>query len=149
MKIDYSIWNDGTKTEEELELALLIKAQKNDHTEFELLRNLNDKLMAKTCIAAFSKISKNYKKFAKVLYKNYLKTVKLGIPSHELIVTYQELSLCSKFYADEVKIYWDMLDEFKSYLWSGHFLDVYLYGNDRTDEDMIDMRGKSHENSNS
>lgn len=149
MKIDYSIWNDGTKSEEELATALILKAQINDHTKFELLRNLDDKFMAKTCVKVFAKLSKRYKKVAKVLLKQYTKTVKVGIPSHELIVTYQEMDLCSKFYAEEVNIYWDMLDEFKSYLWSGHFLDVYLYGNDRTDEDMVDMRGKVHEDSNS
>lgn len=149
MRLDSSIWNDGTKSEEELAVALILKAQKNDHTKFELLRNLDDKFMAKTCVKIFAKLSKRYKKVSKVLLKQYLQTVKVGRSSHELIVAYQEMNLCSKFYAEEVNIYWDMLDEFKSYLWSGHFLDVYLFGNDRTNEDMVDMRGKVHEDSNS
>ena len=149
MKIDGSIWNDGTKSEEELATALILKAQKNDHTKFELLRNLDDKFMAKTCVKVFTKLSKRYKKVSKSLLKQYLQTVKVGRSAHELIVAYQEMTLCSKFYTEEVNIYWDMLDEFKSYLWSGHFLDIYLFGKDRANKDMVDMRGKVHEDSNS
>ena len=145
MKIDTNIWNDGTKTEEELAIALILKAQNNDHTKFEYIRNLDEKYVVKTCIGVFSKLSKYYKKIAKALLKQYKDTLKAELPAQELIIAHQEMKLCSKFYKEEVNIYCDMLDEFKSYLWSGHFLDIYLYGNDREEKDLHDMRGIVHD----
>ena len=145
MKIDRTIWNDGTKSSDDLALALIMKAQNNNHTKFEYIRNLRDREIVKVCIKTFTRLVANYKKTAKNLLKRYEQTIKLARPSHELIIAHQEILLCAKFYEEEITIYKDIRNEFRSYLWAGQFLDFFFFGKERAEKDLYDMRGKKHE----
>lgn len=118
---------------------LILRAKKGEHSEFEFLRSIEEYFAARTVRNAVYKVAKSFKNSRDNLYKSYIKTVKSGAQSLEVILAISELEQVVKFYDDEIGIISDMIDEYVAYVHSGHIIDT-LVGNYRKEEDLFDFR---------
>ena len=126
-------------------IKIVETAKKGNHFKFEFIKSLNERKAAKILLTTYKKIIKACKVSSKFVLKEYKKMIATAEDTAELITYMSDMDICVEFYSKEVDTMYDMLDEFRSYLWSGHFLDIYLFNRTREEKDMIDMRGYSHE----
>jgi len=138
-----------TEQEKETSINNFIKiienAKKANHFKFEFIKSLNERKAAKILLTTYKKIIKACKVSSKFVLKEYKKMIATAEDTAELITYMSDMDICVEFYSKELNTIYDMLDEFRFYLWSGHFLDIYLFNRTREEKDMIDMRGYSHE----
>lgn len=124
-----------------LELAeqLIKRAKEGDHSNFEFIRSLEEYFAAKTIKKALKKVVKSFDTPKTNLYNAHIKSVKEGEDDLNVILAFSELVQVVKFYEDEIGIISDMIDEYVTYVHSGHILDT-LIGNYRKEEDLVDFR---------
>lgn len=138
-----------TEQEKEKSVDNFIKivetAKRGNHFKFEFIKSLGERKAAKILLTTYKKIIKACKTSSKFVLKEYKKMIATAEDTAELITYISDMDICVEFYTKEVNTIYDMLDEFRSYLWSGHFLDIYLFNRTREEKDMIDMRGYTHE----
>ena len=124
-----------------LDLAeqLIQRAKDGEHSSFEFIRSLEEYFAAKTIKKALKKITKSFEIPKSNLYNAYVKSVKEEEDDLNVILAFSELVRIVKFYEDEIWIVSDMIDEYVSYVHSGHIIDT-LVGNYRKEEDLVDHR---------
>ena len=88
---------------------------------------------------ALKKVIKSFSTPRNNLYTAYIKDIEEGINDLNVILAFSELEQVIKFYDDEIGIISDMVDEYVSYVHSGHILDTII-GNYRKEEDLVDFR---------
>ena len=124
-----------------LELAeqLIKRAKEGDHSKFEFIRSLEEYFAARMIKKALKKVVKSFSTPRNNLYTAYIKDIEEGINDLNVILAFSELEQVIKFYDDEIGIVSDMIDEYVSYVHSGHIWDT-LVGNYRKEEDLVDHR---------
>lgn len=124
----------------EITEALLERAKVGKHTVFTLLRSYPEYLSAKLYKDSALHVYKNFYKLSKYLKKTYLALVAKGTDNLELLLSYKNLDMVIKFYAEEVRIAKDIIAEYWCYIRSGHFINTFLFNKYRADKDMVDFR---------
>jgi hypothetical protein len=71
--------------------------------------------------------------------KVYLEQIATGTQDLGVILALKQFIQCRDYYYKESEVAYDMLDEYKCYVWSGHIIDT-LVGNTRREEDLVDYR---------
>lgn len=124
-----------------LELAeqLIQRAKEGDHSKFEFIRSLEEYFAAKMIKKALKKVVKSFSTPRNNLYIAYIKDIEEGTNDLNVILAFSELEQVIKFYNDEIGIISDMVDEYVTYVHSGHILDTII-GNYRKEEDLVDFR---------
>ena len=127
--------------DDSLELAeqLIQRAKKGDHSNFEFIRSLEEYAAAKMIKKALKKVVKSFDTPKNNLYRAHVKSVQEGEDELNVILAFSELVQVVNFYSDEIGIVSDMIDEYVSYVHSGHIWDT-LVGNYRKEEDLVDHR---------
>lgn len=120
---------------------LISVALKGEHQEIELLRSLDEYGVGIILRRANIKVSKTFKKQAKRLLKQYFSEIVTGYSSIDTFKAYRTFAICANYYEVEAERVDDCLDEYKTYLSAGHWLDAFL-GRERAFEDLYDFRKK-------
>lgn len=119
---------DTTKEEQEkLYEALTQKALTADHTSFEYIKNVSEFFIMRQAVSGLETVIKLYTSIWKSLYKVYCKQVLEGKADFNMLYVCKQNQVCADFYRKELDIAKDMLDEYWAYIWSGHFLDQWLF----------------------
>jgi len=133
-----------TQTQEQY-IKMVELAKQNKHFEFTLITSLTHLKNVKVYKNFLKGFLRGIKKSVSKILKTYKNNILTTEDTADCIMFFSDADICLKFYSEELVIIEDMLDEFRSYLWSGHFLDIYLFNRTREEKDMIDMRGYVHE----
>lgn len=120
---------------------LISVALKGEHQEIELLRSLDEYGVGIILRRANIKVSKTFKKQAKRLLKQYFSEIVTGYSSIDTFKAFRTFAICADYYKIEAERVDDCLDEYKTYLSAGHWLDAFL-GKEREFEDLYDFRKK-------
>ena len=130
---------EGLKEGEELFIQLMQKALRGESSKFEFLRCWADRLAAKAYLKGVQKVVSIFRNLETTTYKTYLEQIASGSQDLGVILALKQFIACREFYLKEMEIAYDMLDEYKSYIWGGHMIDTLL-NNYRTEEDLVDYR---------
>jgi hypothetical protein len=119
----------------------LNKALQGESTKFEFLECYDDLRQARAIKRAAGFLARYFRKAATVYMKTYTEDLVLKdeVSSNALLICKSMLT-CSDFYANEAKIYRDMIKEYRCYLASGHLWKTLLLDFHRPEEDLIDWR---------
>lgn len=120
---------------------LISVALKGKHQEVELLKSLDEYEVGRILRSANIKVSKTFKKLAKKVLKQYFTEVATGYSSIDTFKVFRTFAICADYYKIEAERVDDCLDEYKTYLSAGHWLDAFL-GKERAFEDLYDFRKK-------
>lgn len=120
---------------------LISVALKGKHPEVELLKSLDEYEVGRILRSANIKVSKTFKKLAKKVLKQYFIEVATGYSSIDTFKAFRTFVICADYYKIEAERVDDCLDEYKTYLSAGHWLDAFL-GKEREFEDLYDFRKK-------
>ena len=121
------------------ELAAFTDA--DEHTEFRLLRTWQDYLFAKKVCRSINTLTLGLRSIANKQYKNYCRSVILGVSDVNKLLAYKYLIKILDFYMEELRINKEMIYEYELYLSDGNWLDFVL-DNQRTQDKLWDHRGK-------
>lgn len=118
---------------------LIQRAKKGESSEFEFIRSLEECFAAHAVRKAVKKVVKSFTTSRNNLYNVYVNAVNAGTDNLDVILSISELERVIKFYENEICIVSNMIDEYVSYVFSGHIWDT-LIGNYRKEEDLVDFR---------
>ena len=121
------------------ELAAFTDA--DEHTEFRLLRTWQDYLFAKKVCRSIKALTLGLRSIANKQYKNYCRSVILGVSDVNKLLAYKYLIKILDFYMEELRINKEVIYEYELYLSDGNWLDFVL-DNQRTQDKLWDHRGK-------
>ena len=113
--------------QEELYEALTQKALNAEHTEFEYIKNTSEFFIMKQAVSGLETVIKLYISICNALYKAYCNQVLEGRADFNMLYIFRQNQECITYYKRELEIAKDMLDEYWAYVWSGHFLDQWLF----------------------
>jgi hypothetical protein len=119
---------------------LLAFVEADEHTQFELIRNLPDYLSAYKTHKALKTLLSSLQYKMDELFNTYCKSVTKGSGQVSMLLSYTALNKIRNFYGEELVIVSDMINEYKAYVWHGHLLDT-LFFIERKSEDLWDHRG--------
>ena len=108
---------------------LISVALKGKHQEVELLKSLDEYEVGRILRSANIKVSKTFTEVA------------TGYSSIDTFKAFRTFVICADYYKIEAERVDDCLDEYKTYLSAGHWLDAFL-GKEREFEDLYDFRKK-------
>lgn len=154
-----SNWSDWIydlqeKTNEELDRIFMDKAHKEKNTEFEYIDSLQEYFLIKSYQKALKQIVKNYNLHKDSLYHTYCKLVESyenDDKSLTALLTVKACEKCINYYIIEIETISNMLEEYRYYIYSGHFLEQIWRNDYRPKENFWDHRYKkleSEENQN-
>lgn len=119
----------------------LHKALNGESTEFEFIECYDDLRQAKAIKRAAGFLARYFRKAATAYMKAYAEDlVSRDEVSPNGLVICKSLLTCADFYANEARIYGDMIKEYRCYLASGHLWKTLLLDFHRPEEDLIDWR---------
>ena len=121
-------------------LEIINHAQTAKLTEFRFITNWAEFKFYWNKYSSTKLILRILRKCSKRLFKKYCKDVIAGISDVNTLLAYQKLIWTISFYEKELYTMNDMLDEYDTYLGEGHFLEAFLFGYPRLEEDLRDFR---------
>lgn len=133
--------NKDTQEQEELFKALTEKALANEHTEFEYIKSTAEWIIIKKTRKGLNKIIELYNQVSWSAYNAYCKQVLLGTQDFGLLYALRQYLECEQFYKKELETVKDMLAEYDAYLSKGHFLEQFLWNQERESWHCWDHRG--------
>lgn len=110
----------------------------NDHVENEILSSLAAYQTAKIFKKILKKLVRGFKKSARAAKRSHMIAIDLQDTTTEHIMNYRLFLRCADFYKEDIKRVNYMIKEFKTYLVSGHFFEMFS-GEERKQEDMFDF----------
>ena len=119
---------------------LVKKALKGKQSDFEFIRTYEMCKVARYYKISVKRVSKTFKTLYKKLMKTYAKDILTGEQKLEMLVSMKQFEICYNYYRKECEIAKDMLQEYRSYLFSGHIFDQLVLNGVRSDDDCIDYR---------
>ena len=134
---------ENAKECEELFISLTERALNDNHNDWEFIRNPVEWGVARKTKAGLYKIIELYDCISKELYIEYCKQVKQSSHDFSMLVALKQYQQCVEFYKQELFTIADMLEEYKAYLWKGHFLTQFFYQQDREQWHLWDHRQDS------
>lgn len=131
--------NKKLSQEEELFHQLVSKALKKDKSKFEFIKSLEELFVVNTYISGVKKVVKMFKNLYSQLQAQYVKEIESDSTNIATLVNLVRFKHCREFYEAEIALAKDMRNEYKAYVFGGHFIDTVI-GNQRADEDLVDFR---------
>ena len=119
---------------------LVKKALKGKQSDFEFIRTYEMCKVAKYYKISVKRVYKTFKTLYKKLMKTYAKDILTGEQKLEMLMSMKQFEICYNYYRKECEIAKDMLQEYRSYLFSGHIFDQLVFNSVRSDDDCIDYR---------
>ena len=119
---------------------LVKKALKGKQSDFEFIRTYEMCKVARYYKISTKRVSKAFKALYKKLMKTYAKDILTGEQKLEMLMSMKRFEICYNYYRKECEIAKDMLQEYRSYLFSGHIFDQLVFNSVRSDDDCIDYR---------
>ena len=119
---------------------LVKKALKGKQSDFEFIRTYEMCKVARYYKISVKRVSKTFKTLYKKLMKTYAKDILTGEQKLEMLMSMKQFEICYNYYRKECEIAKDMLQEYRSYLFSGHIFDQLVFNSVRSDDDCIDYR---------
>ena len=119
---------------------LVKKALKGKQSDFEFIRTYEMCKVARYYKISTKRVSKAFKTLYKKLMKTYAKDILVGEQKLEMLMSMKQFEICYNYYRKECEIAKDMLQEYHSYLFSGHIFDQLVLNGVRSDDDCIDYR---------
>ena len=98
-------------------------------------------LIIKKTRKGLNKIIELYNQVSWSAYNAYCKQVLLGTQDFGLLYALRQYLECEQFYKKELETVKDMLAEYNAYLDKGHFLEQFLWGQERESWHCWDHRG--------
>ncbi len=118
----------------------LSKALNGESTEFEFLECCDDLRQAKAIKRASGFLARYYRKAARAYLEAYAEGIDENVLAVKSLHICKKLLICADFYANEAKVYKDMIEEYRCYLASGHLWKTLLFDFHRPEEDLTDWR---------
>ena len=119
---------------------LVKKALGGKQSDFEFIRTYEMCKVARYYKISTKRVSKAFKTLYKKLMKTYAKDILTGEQKLEMLMSMKRFEICYNYYRKECEIAKDMLQEYRSYLFSGHIFDQLVFNSVRSDDDCIDYR---------
>ena len=119
---------------------LVKKALKGKQSDFEFIRTYEMCKAARYYKISTKRVSKAFKTLYKKLMKTYAKDILAGEQKLEMLMSMKQFEICYNYYKKEYGIAKDMLQEYRSYLFSGHIFDQLVLNGVRSDDDCVDYR---------
>ena len=119
---------------------LVKKALGGKQSDFEFIRTYEMCKVARYYKISTKRVSKAFKALYKKLMKTYAKDILTGEQKLEMLMSMKQFEICYNYYRKECEIAKDMLQEYRSYLFSGHIFDQLIFNSVRSDDDCIDYR---------
>ena len=119
---------------------LVKKALGGKQSDFEFIRTYETCKVARYYKISVKRVSKTFKTLYKKLMKTYAKDILTGEQKLEMLMSMKQFEICYNYYRKECEIAKDMLQEYRSYLFSGHIFDQLVLNGVRSDDDCIDYR---------
>lgn len=141
--MDNNFWSpkqlEELKEGEEKFTEVMQKALNNESSQFEFLRCLEDYFATKQYIRGVDLVINIFNNILKNTSKIYQQQIETNTQDLGIILALKQFLQCRDFYAKEREMAYDMIAEYKAYVFGGHFWDT-LVGNIRKDEDLVDYR---------
>lgn len=131
------------KSAEEIDQIYLKRAHEGKQFDFEFIRSFDDYIVLKHYAKALKQIINGYQTQLVILYEEYIKLLREfrnSDQSVDYLLTMRSCEICADFYVIERKTILDMIDEYRTYIFSGHFIDVIFNDEWREDEFLFDHR---------
>ena len=119
---------------------LVKKALGGKQSDFEFIRTYEMCKVARYYKISVKRVSKTFKTLYKKLMKTYAKDILTCEQKLEMLMSMKQFEICYNYYRKEYEIAKDMLQEYRSYLFSGHIFDQLVLNGVRSDDDCIDYR---------
>ena len=119
---------------------LVKKALKGKQSDFEFIRTYEMCKVARYYKISVKRVSKTFKTLYKKLMKTYAKDILTGEQKLEMLMSMKQFEICYNYYRKEYEIAKDMLQEYRSYLFSGHIFDQLVLNGVRSDDECVDYR---------
>lgn len=126
---------------QQMMLTIIEHAQSAKPTEFRFIGNWSEYRFYKGKRRFFKLLIKALQSGTSRLLKQYCASVVTGDTNFNKLLAYQQMQQVVSFYEHELQTVKDMIDEYETYLASGHFLWAFL-GDPRAEEDLVDFRKK-------
>ena len=126
-------------TAQEILDQIITRAEKDDHTVFELLRNGPEYVIMRDKRKGTKFIIKTLQSNIKRLFKKYCEAIPQQDADITLLIVCSTLRTVCDFYIKDLEIINDMLDEYETYLLSGNFLDFVFFW-ERPEDKLYDHR---------
>lgn len=119
---------------------LLYKAKAGEHIQFQFITTWKDYIRLKKIYRANQLLVSSINKTASNVFKRHCKAVAAGNADVNNLLAYKATIKVLNFYEEELKIIYDMLDEYEAYLFDGNFISAFLFGDSRLSVELYDWR---------
>lgn len=121
-------------------IELVNHALQNKNSEFEFIRNWNMCKISRMYKRGTKRVAKVFDGLAKKLVKEYAAKIHKGNADIETLIAIKQFIVCRDFYLKENAIAKDMMSEYRTYVFSGHILDQFIFNIGRRDDELTDYR---------
>ena len=128
---------------EEIDQLFMNKACNEKNTEFEYIDSLEEYFLIRRFRKALIQIVKNYETHRVTLYNSYCKLVETYENDDESLTALLTVKACEKcisYYKIEIETISNMLEEYRYYLFYGHFMEQVWRNDYRPKENFWDHR---------
>ena len=119
---------------------LVKKALKGKQSDFEFIRTYETCKVARYYKISVKRVSKVFKTLYKKLMKTYAKDIMTDEQKLEMLMSMKQFEICYRYYEKEREIAKDMLQEYRTYVSSGHIFDQLVLNCVRPDDECVDYR---------
>ena len=117
---------------------LVKKALRGKHSDFEFIRTYEMCKAARLYKTSIKTVYKTFKTLYKKLMKTHAEDIMADEQKLEMLMSMKQFEICYDYYKKEYELAKDMLDEYYSYLTSGHIFDQLIMNGIRSDDDCVD-----------
>jgi hypothetical protein len=128
------------ESEKDLMTELLDKAKAGEHIQFQFITTWKDYTQLRKIYRANQLLISSIDKTASKVFKKHCKAVAVGNADVTNLLAYKATLKVLDFYEKELKIIYDMLDEYEAYLSDGNFISAFLFGDPRLSVEFYDWR---------
>ena len=119
---------------------LVKKALKGKHSDFEFIRTYETCKVARLYKIGVKRVYKTFKTLYKKLMKTYAKDIMADEQKLEMLMSMKQFEICYDYYKKEYELAKDMLQEYRTYVSSGHIFDQLVLNCVRPDDECVDYR---------
>ena len=119
---------------------LVKKALSGKQSDFEFIRTYEAYKVARLYKISVNRVSKTFKTLYKKLMKIYAKDIMTDEQKLEMLMSMKQFEICYDYYKKECEIAKDMLQEYRTYVSSGHIFDQLVLNCVRPDGECVDYR---------
>ena len=121
---------------------LVKKALEGKHSDFEFIRTYETCKVARYYKIGVKRVYKTFKTLYKKLMKTYAKDIMADEQKLEMLMSMKQFEICYDYYKKEYELAKDMLQEYRTYVSSGHIFDQLVLNCVRPDDECVDYRDR-------